>query len=63
VIVRRVTVVLVPHFTFSITFLILDGYAWPQWLTIGDGEVGHARTGLPLANVLANSYLDALVSK
>jgi hypothetical protein len=30
VIVRRVTVVvIVPHFTFTITFFVLDGYAWP----------------------------------
>lgn len=63
VIVRRVIVVFVSHFTFTITVVLRDGYAWPQRLAIGDGEVSRAAAGLSLANVLADSYLDALVSK
>jgi hypothetical protein len=63
VIVRRVIVVFVSHFTFTITFVLRDGYAWPQRLAICDGEVSRATAGLPLANVLADSYFDALVSK
>ena len=64
VIVRRVIVVFVSHFTFTITFVLrVDGYAWPQRLAISDGEVGRATAGLSLANVLADSYFDALVSK
>jgi hypothetical protein len=63
VIVRCVTVVFVCHFTFTITFVLLDGDAWPQRLAIGNREATRASAGLPLANVLADSYLDALVSK
>jgi hypothetical protein len=63
VIVCCVTVVVVSHFTFTITFVIPDGYAWPQGLAICDREVRRATAGLSLANVLANSYLDTLVSK
>jgi len=64
VIVRRVTVVVIlSHFTFTITFFVRDGYARPQGLAICDGEVRRAAAGLSLANVLADSYFDALVSK
>jgi hypothetical protein len=63
VIVRSVIVVFVSHLTFTITFVLQDGYAWPQGLAISDGEVSRATAGLSLANVLANSYFDALVSK
>lgn len=62
-IVGRVIVVFVSNFTFTITFILRDGYAWPQRLAISDGEVGRAAAGLSLANVLADSYFDALVSK
>jgi hypothetical protein len=62
VIVRSVIVVFVSHFTFTITFVLRDGYAWPQRLAISDGEVSRATAGLSLANVLADSYFDALVS-
>jgi hypothetical protein len=63
VIIRSVIVVFVSHFTFTITFVLRDGYAWPQRLAISDREVGRATAGLSLANVLADSYFDALVSK
>jgi hypothetical protein len=63
VIVRRVIVVFVSHFTFTITFVLRDGYARPQRLAISDGEVSRATAGLSLANVLADSYFDTLVSK
>lgn len=63
VIVRSVIVVFVSHLTFTITFFLRDGYAWPQRLAISDGEVGRATTGFSLANVLADSYFNALVSK
>ena len=63
VIVRRVSVVFLSHFTFTITFVVPDGYAWPQRLAISDGEVCRATAGLSLANVLADAYFDALVSK
>jgi hypothetical protein len=63
VIVGRVIVVFVSHFTFTITFILRDGYAWSQRLAISDGEVSRATAGLSLANVLADSYFDALVSK
>ncbi len=63
VIVRCVTVVFVCHFTFTITFVLRDGDAWPQRLAIGNREATRATAGLPLTNVLADSYLDALVSK
>lgn len=62
-IVRSVIVVFVSHLTFTITFFLRDGYAWPQRLAISDGEVGRATTGFSLANVLADSYFNALVSK
>ena len=62
-IVCRVTVVIVSHFTFTITFVVLDGYAWRQGLAVCDREARRATAGLSLANVLANSNLDALVSK
>ena len=63
VIIRRVIVVFVSHFTFAITFVLRDdGYARPQRLAISDGEVSRATAGLSLANVLADSYFDALVS-
>ncbi len=63
VIVGRVIVVFVSPFTFTITLVLLDGYARPQWLAIGDGEISHATAGFSLANVLADSDFDALVSK
>jgi hypothetical protein len=63
VIVRRVIVVFVSHLTFTITFILRDGYARSQRLAVGDGEVTRATAGLPLANVLADSYFYALVSK
>lgn len=62
-IVGGVIVVFVPRFTFTITFVLPDGYAWPQRLAISDGEVSRATAGLSLANVLADSYFDALISK
>jgi hypothetical protein len=61
VIVGRVTVVIVSRFT--ITFVVLDGYALRQGLAVWDREARRATAGLSLANVLANSNLDALVSK
>jgi hypothetical protein len=63
VVVCGVTVVIVSHFTFTITFVFLDGYAWPQGLAICDREICRATAGLSLANVLADPYFDALVSK
>lgn len=62
-IVGRVTVVIVSRFTFTITFVVLDGYALRQGLAVWDREARRATAGLSLANVLANSNLDALVSK
>lgn len=62
-IVRSVVVVFVSHFTFTITFFLRDGYAWPQRLAISDGEISRATAGLSLANVLADSDFNALVSK
>jgi hypothetical protein len=63
VIVRSVIMVFVSHFTFTITFVFRDGYARSQRLAISDGEVSRAAAGLSLANVLADSYFDALISK
>ena len=64
-IVRGVTMVMVilSHFTFTITFVFWDGYAGPQGLAIRDREVRRAAAGLSLANVLADSNFNALVSK
>lgn len=58
-----VAVVIVSHFTFSITLFVLDGDAWPQGLATCNREVGDTTTRFSLANVLANTYLDALVSQ
>jgi len=63
VIVCRVIVVIVSHFAVSITLLVLDGNAWSERLSIWDREVRDTTAGLSLANVLADSNLDALVSK
>ena len=62
-IVCGVTVVILSRFTFPITFIIIDGYAWAQGLAIRNREVREATAGLSLANVLADSNFDALVSK
>ena len=62
-IVGGITVVILSHFTFTITFVVRDGYAWTQGLAVCDGEVCRAAAGLSLANVFADTYLDALVSK
>jgi hypothetical protein len=63
VIVCRVIVVIVSRFAVSITLLVLDGNAWSEGLAIWNREVRDATAGFPLANVLADSNLDALVSK
>ena len=63
VIVCRVIVIIVPRFTVSIALLVLDGNTWAEGLAICDWEVHGATARLPLTNVLADSYLDALVSK
>jgi hypothetical protein len=63
VIVCRVVVIIVPHFAVSIALLFRDGYTGAEGLAIWDREVRHATAGLSLANVLANSYLDTLISK
>lgn len=55
--------VIVSHFAVSITLLVLDGNAWSERLSIWDREVRDTTAGLSLANVLADSNLDALVSK
>lgn len=63
VIVGGITVVILSHFTFTITFVVRDRYAWSQGLAVCDREICRAAAGLSLANVLADAYLDALVSK
>jgi hypothetical protein len=63
VIVCRVIVIILSHFTIWIALLVLDGNAWPKGLSIWDWEIRHATAGLSLADVLANSNLDTLVSK
>jgi hypothetical protein len=63
VIVCRVIVIILPRFTVSVTLLVLDGNTWAEGLAICDWKVRHATARLPLANVLADSYLDALVSE
>lgn len=62
-IVCSVIVVIVSHFAVSVTLLVLDGNAWSERLAIWDREARYTTAGLSLANVLANSNLDALVSK
>lgn len=62
-IVCCVTVIIVPRFTVSVTLLVLDGNTRAEGLAICDWEVRYATARLPLTNVLADSYLDALVSK
>jgi hypothetical protein len=63
VIISRIIVVVLSHFTFSIAFLILDGDAWPQGLAIRNREIGDTTARFSLTNVLADTYLNALVSK
>jgi hypothetical protein len=63
VVIGGVTVVIVPRFTFPIALFVLDGYAWAEGLAIWDGEICDTATGLPLANVLADSYLNSLVGE
>lgn len=61
VIVGRVTVIIVSHFTFTIAALLIrDGYTGSQGLAVRRKVRG---TRFSLSNVLADSYLDALVSK
>jgi hypothetical protein len=63
VVIRRITVVFVmSHFTLSIALLIRNGDAWPQGLAICNRKV-NTTARLSLANVLADAYLDSLVSK
>jgi hypothetical protein len=63
VIVCRVIVVIVSHFAVSITLLIMDGNAWSERLAVWDREVRDTTAGFSLADVLADSNLDALVSE
>lgn len=63
VIVGGVTVIIKPRFAVSIALLVLDGDTWAEGLAIWDWEVGDATARFPLTNVLADSYLDTLVSK
>jgi len=56
-------VVIVSHFAVSITLLIMDGNAWSERLAIWDREVRDTTAGFSLADVLADSNLDALVSE
>src|SRR6266702_2221011 len=63
VIVGRVVVIIVSRFTFTIALLIRDGYTWSQGLAVRNRKVRVRGTRFSLSNVLADSYLDALVSK
>jgi len=63
VVIARRVVVIVPYFAVTIALLFRDGYTGAKGLAIWDREVRHTTAGLSLANVLANSYLDTLVSK
>jgi hypothetical protein len=63
VIICRIAVVVLSHFTFSIALLILDGDAWPQRLAIRNREARDPSARFSLTNVLTDAYLDALVSK
>ena len=60
---RVIMMIFMSHFTFTITFVLRDGYAWAQRLAVSYGEAARATAGLSLANVLADPYFDALVSK
>jgi hypothetical protein len=61
VIVGGVIVIIVSHFTFTIALLIRDGDTGSQRLAVRNRKVRCTR--FSLSNVLADSYLDTLVSK
>ena len=61
-IVGGITVIIVSRFTFTITLLVLDGDSGSQGLAVRHRKI-RGGTRFSLSNVLADSYLDTLVSQ